>query len=288
METTMSRRPFYLRLYEDFSLCKLIIASLGVLGWLVLTLLAGGTLPGILLTALAAVFYILLPGRTWRRLLRLDGFLPGFALPLTAVLGIGSTVVVYCFAMRLGLLWALRVLPPVFGMAGLIRYRPARPSPSSAEKADRCTLALLLGALLFVYGWAGAVKYTHPAVAGEIMTSQDFLWNVGNAESFLIQFPPEDIRFFDVRLHYHYLTELITACLALVTGLPCYDILAFYQQPLMLGLLVECLYCFGCFCFRKDDNTPPPCDFVHLFAVLLRLRGNVEAAAQRPVAILEQ
>ena len=258
MKHTAADRPFPLRIYEGFPRCKLLFGVLGALGWLALTLLAGGSLTGLLLTAAAAVFYFLLPGRTWRRLLRLDAFLPDFSLPLSAVLGIGSTVALYCFAMRLGMLWALRILPPVFGLAGLALYRPARPALSPGAKTDRCALALLLGALLFVYGWAGAVKYTHPAVAGEILLNQDFLWNVGNAESFLIQFPPQDIRFFNVRLHYHYLTELIAACFSLVTGVACYDILAFYQQPLLLGLLVECLYRFGCFYFRKDGETDHP------------------------------
>ncbi len=250
---------------------KLVLALCACTVFLVLLCASGGSLWAFLLVGLAAVFYIVLPGRFWRRVLRLDDFLPGYAFPLDLMLGVGTLAVCLCVAVRLDMHWLLQLVQPACGIAGLAVFRSDNcplctlkqngfaglwARPRAWFTGQRLLLVLLTAALLFVYGWCGAVKYTHASVAGEILANHDFLWNVGNAESFLIQFPPEDLRFYDVRLTYHYLTEMVTAALSFVTGVTCYDILAFYQQPLTLCALVACLHCFGCFFFRREDGTP--------------------------------
>ncbi len=262
--------PVFSRFLFGWRKTKLTLLLCAGLAYIALMLSAGGSFGELLLLLLAAVFFILLPGRFWRRLLRLEDYLPDFSLPLDLFLGVGSLCVVFCVGIRLELRWLVQLLPLLCGLAGCLLFR----SGSAAGTLGRCglrdlptrlcralsgkrlLLMLLAAALLFVYGWCGAVKYTHASVAGQILPNHDFLWNVGNAESFLIQFPPEDLRFFDVRLTYHYLTEMVTAALSLITGVSCYDILAFYQQPMTLCALVACLYAFGRYFFRDKDGAP--------------------------------
>lgn len=254
------------RVIHGFARLKLLFIVCALAVFLLLVLSAGGGLLDLCAVCLAAVFYILLPGAFWRRLLQLDKYLPDFRFPLELLLGVGSLAVLFCVGIRLELRWAVRLLPPLYGTAGWLLFEKDTVL-SLFSAAGRCAvqkrirgcfsgktllLAALAAALIFVFGWCGVVKYTHATEAGQILANHDFLWNVGNAESFLIQFPPEDLRFYDVRLTYHYLTELITAALSLVTGISCYDILAFYQQPLTLCALVACLYAFGRFFFRND------------------------------------
>ena len=89
-------------------------------------------------------------------------------------------------------------------------------------------LAVLWGALCLFFALSFSARNAHPAAAGSILPEQDLLWNVGNAEAFLRAFPPQDIRFAGVRFHYHYLTELLAAALAAVSGAACYDVFAFF------------------------------------------------------------
>lgn len=104
---------------------------------------------------------------------------------------------------------------------------------------------ILFWAFLALISAAGAVQFAHPSAVGEIAPSQDFFWNLGNAESFLLSFPPQDLRFHGVTLTYHYLTELLAAGLSMLSGLPVYDVLAFYQTPILLALAVWVLWQLG-------------------------------------------
>lgn len=121
------------------------------------------------------------------------------------------------------------------------RRRPRIAWPQSHQ----WLLILLYASLLLLYGFQCVVKYARPSAAGDSLSNQDFLWAVGNAESFKLGFPPQDIRYAGVRLQYHYFTELLAGGLSLVSGIGCYNILAFYLQPCILIALLLCLYRFG-------------------------------------------
>lgn len=247
------------KLYQGFGKTKLVLALLAIGVYLALVCLAGGNLLEFFLVGLAITFYILLPGRFWRKLLKLDSFLPNYEFPLTLLLGVGSFVALYCVCMRLNLLLVLRILPLLLGAAGLFLWRlPRKPLQKKVclPGPSQTLLLVLTAGLIFMYGFCGVTKAAHPSEVGQILLNQDFLWNVGNAESFLIQFPPQDIRFYNVRLTYHYLTEMVTACLSLVTGVSCYNILGFYQQPFTLAALIACLYSFAHFFYREKDGRP--------------------------------
>ncbi len=66
-------------------------------------------------------------------------------------------------------------------------------------------------------------------------------------------FPPQDIRFSDVRFSYHYLTEIITAGLCLVSGSSSYDAFTFFAGPGFLAAELIALYCLGR-CFYADSR----------------------------------
>ncbi|MGD9559872.1 MAG: hypothetical protein AB7V55_04610 [Oscillospiraceae bacterium] len=243
-------------LYTGYAIPKAVLLVAVAALYLVLVAYGGGNVAAFLLFAVAVAGYIVLPGLLGVQLLgrtRLPAAITGFELPTALLLGSGFFAVLYCFSMRLGLLWLLHGLPPflaLFYLVLLVR-RQGLPRPSraglaaAAPKPHQWMLLLLFAALLLLYTFTGVVKNAHPLNVGDTLLNQDLLWNVGNANSFKLAFPPQDIRFYDVRLHYHYLTELLAGALSIVSGIDAYDILAFYLQPLMLAALVLCLYRFG-------------------------------------------
>ncbi len=240
-----------LRLYQDCLPAKLALTLFAALCYLVLTLYSGGSFWELLCFGAAVLVYIVLPGYLGTELLRTKQFLEGFTLPLALLLGSGFLAVLYCFAMYLNVLPLLYILPPVLGLGAYLGRKlfcmlrrgdkpalPASISPSSPQ----WMLVLLFSFLLLVYTFTGVVKNALPASVGDTLLNHDLLWNAGNAFSFQLAFPPIDIRYFDVRLSYHYFTEMLAGVLSLISGVDAYRVVAFYMQPLMLAMLLLCLY----------------------------------------------
>lgn len=250
-------RQMFIQLKNGFARTKLAVCALGVLAWLVLVRLSGGTVYGAGLTALCAVLYLYLPGRFFARLSGLEKALPGMENPLAILYGTGFFAALACVCIRLGLLGLLRVLPPVLGLVfllGMVRLRPRGTLRALyADGGFLCRLALW-GALAALFGLMVSVKNAHPAAAGAIVPNQDVLWNIGNAQSFALGFPPQDIRFSGVRLSYHYLTELVMGGLSLVSGVSCWDILTLYAGPLVLAALLCCVYALGVQFYKGSEN----------------------------------
>lgn len=237
--------------YQGFGKTKTALTCLAGLLYLFMVQFSGGSIPEFLLFAILFVFYILLPGFWAESILRKKLSLPGFRFPLAFLFGSGFFAVLYCFTMRLGLLVLLRILPPVFGILGLLallrpwKGKPVVPKLKHSLPSHQWMLVLLFAALLILYTFAGVVKNGRPSAVGDVLINQDLLWNVGNANSFKLAFPPQDIRFYDVRLHYHYLTELLAGALSIVSGISAYNIIGFYMQPFMLAIMVASLYALG-------------------------------------------
>lgn len=241
------------RLYEGFTKTKAVIVALVAVVYMALVVQSGGRLWELALFALVVVGYIVLPGLAWADILGTRRFAPGFTGPAAILLGGGFFAAVYCVSMYMHLLWALYILPPLLGLAWLVfklvkgkddlrdRLKGAKPR----LQPQHWMLMLLWAALLLFFTFYGVVKHALPSAVGGILADQDLLWNVGNANSFKMGFPPEDIRFFGVRLKYHYLTELLAGALSLVSGISTYNILAFYMQSFMLAAMVLCSYKFG-------------------------------------------
>lgn len=150
------------------------------------------------------------------------------------------------FSSAVGSVWPVRLLPLAAVLGLPVAARRCRGSFAAVLQTLRAYLPLAAFAgVLALISAAGAGLFAHPAAVGQITPSQDFFWNLGNAESFLLGFPPADLRFAGVTLTYHYLTELLAAGLSMASGLAVYDVLAFYQTPLLLALLVWALWRLG-------------------------------------------
>ncbi len=238
--------------YTGCSRLKTALAAAVVLIYIMLVIYGGGRLWEMVVFWVAAVMYIVLPGFLAAKLLNTKKFLPGFSAPLAIILGSGFLAVLYCFCMYLGLLPILYVLPPVlsFVFVGMAYKDLLRRPRKSFFKLPTLTpqqwmMVMLFCALLLVYTFAQPVKNALPMQVGDTLLNHDLLWNAGNANSFKLAFPPIDIRYFDVRLSYHYFTEMIAGVLSLVSGADAYRILAFYLQPLVLGAMLLCLWRFA-------------------------------------------
>lgn len=255
-----SLKKFLWHLYEGFGKTKamLVVLVLAVYGLLVMQ--SGGSLLQLLWFAVVVAAYIVLPGLFWVRILKTNRFAKGMAGPLALLLGCGFFAVTYCVAMYMHIVWLLRLLPPALGLVwvGITLYKNGGlPKIAFKKPAPRqWMLMLLYAALLLFFTFYGVVKHARPLAVGDILPNHDLLWNIGNANSFKLGFPPQDIRFVGVRLHYHYLTELLAGALSLVSGISAYNIVAFYMQAFMLAALVLCSYSFGRVMWSKGDLQP--------------------------------
>lgn len=246
-------RESALKLYHHFEKAKLGIVFSVIIIYLALAVCSGASIAELVVFWVCLAFYLVLPGLFFAAILPQIQPTKRFALPLAILYGTGFFAVLYCICMRLNLLLILRILPPVLSLlyfALLVRKQPSIKPRISIKKVLHPAphiwmLVLLYSALLLLYTFASVTKNGLPSSVGDVLLNQDLLWNVGNANSFKVAFPPQDIRFYDVRLHYHYLTELLEGALSLVTGISAYNIVAFYMQPAMLLALVICLYAFA-------------------------------------------
>lgn len=202
---------------------------------------------------LCLVLYLLLPGRLLAERLAPD--VPGLR-PLCALLcGCCLLLVCYLGTMVLHQPLLLHLGPPA--LWGVLLWRKG-----GIRRPERVLPALPCHALLLL--WAGlclvsALSFSavnpHPTAAGAAPLDRDLLWNVGNAEAFCKAFPAQDIRFAGVRFSYHYLTELLTAALSLVSGASCYDLCAFFLPPVWLAGAIAALYWLGLVIYKKKTNS---------------------------------
>ncbi len=133
-----------------------------------------------------------------------------------------------------GLVW----LPALVG--GAVLWKKGKLKPS-IKNFDNLPLLAFWGATALLYS-IYALNFSHPTTVQAITPNQDFFWNLGNIQSFLNGFPPQDLRFEGVTVQYHYLTELLYAALTMASGLPAYDIAAFYAVSLMLVVAIYFLH----------------------------------------------
>ena len=245
------------KLYNKYIAISIITISISI--YTALTLLSGGS--GLELFAFFLYIFLLIfwPGVLLAHVFaKFSGFVKeneGFSIIL---FGIGFFAVLYCVLMRISMLgyftlnlglW-MRIIPTIVYLfsAKFFRKKITEFYKNNVKKAfepENMQWIFLFAALLAVFSFTYVVKNAHPSTAGDIILNQDFLWNVGNAESFRIRFIPEDIRFVGVQLHYHYLTELVAGALSLATYISAYNILGFYLGPYIILALIYSIYTFG-------------------------------------------
>lgn len=170
-------------------------------------------------------------------------------LAQTAAWTFGLALFAVCAALGSATGWhALPWTPAALGVAGAAllweRRRGLCPPAPGRGTAWLCAGAL---ALMAFYCFVCAPHFARASVAagGAVLPEHDFLWNVGNAKSFLLSFPPQDLRFSGYTLTYHYLSELLCAGLAMAAGADCYDVQGALLPLLGIAFTVSALWELG-------------------------------------------
>lgn len=255
---------------------KLTVLLLGFFSYVLLAVKSGGVLWQGVWVAICAVGYLYLPGKAAAKLFGLSEIT--FSPLLQLVFGCGSFAALTCVAARFGAVWLLQVAPLALAAAYFLIYAKKSFSLQSIKNAlywvqaqsgknSVMLLAALWGIGCLLFGLAITLPAAKPSAVGIAMVpNQDLLWNIGNAKSFSLAFPPQDIRFSQVRFSYHYLTELIWGGLAMVSGIDAYDIIAFWSGPLVLAALLCALWNLGKFFYHDSENRSLLFIFLLLFA----------------------
>lgn len=203
-----------------------------------------GASPLVFTAPCSVLLYLLLPGFAFYKMLARAIALPKtLCMPLTILCGSGVFTFFTCVAARFGAWWLLQIAPPLLGLLCLAFLWRAGDTMTLPKQHTRNQFLLAL--LLCLYACCWMMFTAHPAAVGNTVLKQDFLWNVGNARSFALGFPPIDLRFSGVRLQYHYLNELLVGGLAMVSGISAYDWLAFCWPPFVLAAALVVLHALG-------------------------------------------
>lgn len=241
-------------------LLRRLLTGLALLGWLGTAALGGrGMAFAVLLFAACCTVYLILPG--WALADWLAPKQRGLTGLYAAVYGCGFLAALHCVSVRLGIVWLLRLLPPVLVLLWLIRRHHSgtldvpRAVRRLVDLLDSNT-GLFWALLCLLYAVRFGAINPFPTAAGAVHLDQDMLWNVGNAAALSQHFPAEDIRFSGVRLSYHYLTELLSAALGLVSGVELYDIYVFLAGPLFLAGELVALKVLARAYFGAEHPTP--------------------------------
>ncbi len=254
---------FLVQLRDGFLRTKWILFTLTILTYFFVILVSGGNLFSMISLWFYVGCYIYFPGVFLAKLGKFTSRFTNLAPPLAIVLGCGFFACLYCFSARLALPWLLVCVPPLCTLSLAIYNIAHRTISVRACKAAILSrmqngifacYALLWGFTTALYAFLVSAKNASPLISGSTVYSQDLLWNVGNANSFAIAFPPQDIRFSLVRLSYHYLTELTEGALAIVSNISALDIIAFYMGPVCLLALFVCLVSMGQLYYKGNQT----------------------------------
>lgn len=186
--------------------------------------------------AMYAAVGVWLPGRCLAQAVHAEA--QGLRQTASIVFGAGLLALFSALASFSGWHWLLWLLPAA-GALGAWRMRRTFSAPRAGLPAAAACLALA------VLAFSCVLALAHPAARGSVWPDHDFYWNLGNAESFLLGFPPADLRWAGGTLTYHWLTELLAAGFSMATGLSCYDALAFFVPAAMLAALAAVLWELG-------------------------------------------
>ncbi|MBR4036386.1 MAG: hypothetical protein IKJ05_06635 [Oscillospiraceae bacterium] len=245
-------------LYKKFNRTKLVLSAILLAMYIAGTVLAGGKLWQLPIFILGCCVYIFLPGRAVYHLLGMDDCFPvnGRFHSLYYVFGFAFLIITYIGGFMAGPT-ALKTAPVLLIAVSLFTVKTKEingPKKTTADNSQLVLMFLIFSFVVFIYAFLGVAKHAHPVQAGQIFLSQDFMWTVGNAESFKNSLPPMDIRFDGVVLKYHYLVELVTAALSSFTGISCYDLLGFFMQPLMTLFFLTALYDLGNLYYNLNEG----------------------------------
>ena len=231
-------RNFLLKNYDKLSVAFSIAAAFT---YLLGVSLAGGKLWQVPVFIISICLYIVLPGYLIQRLFTKEE-IHGVFNPKSVTYGMGYFVTCYIISTMAGSVILLK-LSAILGLIGTY-YAKKDKRPVLAKSKTRYIIPIYFW-IIFVFTFLAVAKRAHPAKVGQLLLSQDFMWTVGNRESFKIDFPPTDIRYVGITLKYHYLTEMAAGALSIVTGISRYDTVAFYMQLFIAMFLLAALFEFG-------------------------------------------
>lgn len=201
-----------------------------------------------LLAAACGALCVVLPGVLTARFLCGTGWRTA-PTALSLVCGLAQFALAAVLASATGAHWLAGAVP--LALAGALLWRERRAVRALVRRwrgipavgADAAALAAVCAFLLALCALCSA-RYAHPAALGAVAPDQDFYYNVGNVHSFLLGFPPRQLRYAGMTLRYHFLTELLAAGLSMATGIPAYDALGFWLTPMLLcGVLAALWEC---------------------------------------------
>ena len=206
--------------------------------YILISIRSGGGLFDLFKTLISVLLCVWLPGQFFYRSLKLNETTNSFKTPSIVMMGLGFFAFLSIFGFYFHSTYIFLIIPIVFSALEVYNiFKTKQFSLASPTRFD----FLLVSALIFITAICWVLLNTHPSVLGANTLKQDFLWTVGNANSFKLDFPPQDIRYSDVRLTYHYLSELLAAGISAVSGVNAYDLLAFWLPPLWIVAGILCL-----------------------------------------------
>ena len=206
--------------------------------YIVVSICSGGGIFDLFKTLLSVLLCVWLPGQFFYRTLKLNETTNNFKTTTIIMIGLGFFAFVSILSFYFHSNLILFIIPLVFSVLEIYNiFKTRQFSFVSPTRFD----FLLVSALIFITAFCWVLSNAHPSVIGENTLKQDFLWTVGNANAFKLDFPPQDIRYSDVRLTYHYLNELLAAGISTVSGVKAYDLLAFWLPPLWIVAGIACL-----------------------------------------------
>lgn len=223
-------------------ICAVLTAGLGI-GALILYTLCGASPLGAMFTWAVAFLAVYGPGSALREQLCPD--VPsGLGPVLDLIFGGAVFSLSALLASWTGLHFLVWISTGLGWCVWAVQHRKGAHRPAPSAEPDYWILAVIAAGYVFCNAlWA--TRYIHPSVATVAAPSQDFFWNLGNTQSLLQGFPMADLRVEGVTVSYHFLTELIGAGLCMLTGLPAYDVVAFYAYAPVAVAMVLCLYGLG-------------------------------------------
>ncbi len=239
------------KLIEGLIGTKLIVGFVLILVYIIALPVAGANLLHYTLYAVFIALAVLLPGYALYRLLRMDKVFEHLAIGFSFFFGVSLLMLLFILDSLLGMSRiSLLLLIPLAVYAVVCIKKERRYKISAAPQ--NAFLLLFIGGIMSVVAFAVVMKNAHPATVGQNVLSNDLMWHVGNANSFLLSIPPMDLRVVGVEFSYHYLNELFVASIAYFTNLPVYDLMALFNQSLLMPVLILSLFGLGRTVYKGD------------------------------------
>ncbi len=227
------------RLVPYFSMASL----LGVCAvYVVLVYLCGGNVFGAVLYPLAFVLLVVLPGM-WLA----DLCLKSASMAEKAVIAVPTGSIMLC----LSFVSIARFLPVYFamipcvgiGLWWLVKNRKLMRLPKISEISHGVWwLLILFSAALFLHFFAGMLPMAKAEAAGNMVYDQDMLWSIGNTSAVRYGAPLIDLHADGGVLHYHYLTDVVSGMVAVLSQQTAWDALAYFGWPIWAALMLLSVY----------------------------------------------